>query len=123
MYSSAAPKSTEHRNLVKKGRNVVHKTQGELQSESNSEHNVIGLVTCYAALELILENGKTRQCQLCDVLYVPQLSYNLLSVSKATEAGKRVEFHPLDCQIVNQEGKIVAVGVRKGNLYYNYLSC
>ena len=66
-------------------------------------------------------NGKTRQCQLYNVLYVPKLSYNLLSVSKATEAGKRVEFHSTDCQIVDQEGKTVAIGVRKGNLYY--LSC
>ena len=56
-----------------------------------------------------------------DVLHVPKLSYNLLSASKATEAGKRVEFHSTDSQIVDQEGKVDAVGIRKGNHYY--LSC
>ena len=73
------------------------------------------------AIELLLGNGKTRQCHLCNVLCVPKLSYNLLSVSKATEAGKRVEFNSTDCQIVDKEGKVVAVGIRKGSLYY--LSC
>ena len=68
-----------------------------------------------------MEKGKTRQCYLSDVLYVPKLSYNLLSVSKATELGKRVEFHSIDCQIVDQEGKVVPVGIKKANLYY--LSC
>ena len=68
-----------------------------------------------------MEKGKTRQCHLSDVLYVPKLSYNLLSVSKATELGKRVEFHFIDCQIVDQEGKVVPVGIKKANLYY--LSC
>lgn len=43
------------------------------------------------ALELVLGNAV-----LC-CMYVPKLSYNLLSVSKATEAGKIVEFHSTDC--------------------------
>ena len=49
---------------------------------------------------------------------MPKLSYDLLSVSKAIEAGKRVEFHSTDCHIVDQEGNVFAVGIRKGNLYY-----
>lgn len=84
-------------------------------------HSLSATGTGNVVIELLLGNNKTRQCHLSDVLYVPELSYNLLSVSKATEAGKRVEFHSTDCQIVDQEGKVVAVGLRKGNLYY--LSC
>ena len=72
-------------------------------------------------LELIFENGKTKRCQLHNVLYVPKLAYNLLSVSKVTELGKRVEFYSNDCQILDRDDKVVAVGVRRGNLYY--LSC
>lgn len=41
MYSSAAPKSFEHRNPVNKGRNVTYLTQDELESESDSEHNTV----------------------------------------------------------------------------------
>ena len=45
----------------------------------------------------------------------------MLSVLKATESEKRIKFHSTDCQIVDKEGKVVAVGIRKGSLYY--LSC
>ena len=72
-------------------------------------------------LELVLGNGKTKRCRLHNVLYVPKLAYNLLSVLKVTEVGKRVEFYSNDCQILDQDDKVVAVGVRRGNLYY--LSC
>ena len=72
-------------------------------------------------LELVLGNGKTNHCRLHNVLYVPKLVYNLLSVSKVTEAGKRVKFYSNDCQILDRDDKVVAVGVRKVNFYY--LSC
>jgi len=40
---------------------------------------------------LILESGSMRRkCKFHDVLYVPELTYNLLSVSKAVE--KRIRF-------------------------------
>ena len=35
--------------------------------------------------------------------------------------GKRVKFHSNHCQIVDQEDEVVAVGVKRGDLYY--LSC
>ena len=72
-------------------------------------------------LELVLRNGKTKCCRLHNVLYVPKLAYNLLSVSKVTKVGKRVKFYSNDCQILDRDDKVVAVGVRRGNLYY--LSC
>ena len=45
-------------------------------------------------LELVLGNAKTKRCRLHNVLYVPKLVYNLLSVSKVTKAGK---FYFNDC--------------------------
>ena len=50
-------------------------------------------------LRLVLPDGVTRGCQLHDVLYVPDLSYNLLSVSKMAEAGKRVNFYNTRCLV------------------------
>ena len=38
-------------------------------------------------LMISLPDGKTKECKLNDVLFVPNLSYNLLSVSKAAEKG------------------------------------
>ena len=35
--------------------------------------------------------------------------------------GKRVKFHSNHCQVVDQEDEVVAVGVKRGDLYY--LSC
>ena len=74
-------------------------------------------------LELVLSGkcGESRHCKLHDVLYVLKLSYNLLSVAKATKVGKRVKFHSNHCQIVDQEDEVVAVGVKRRDLFY--LSC
>ena len=83
--------------------------------------SAIGTDDIDVILELVLGNGESRHCKLHDVLYVPKLAYNLLSVAKATKMGKRVNFHSNHCQIVDQEDEIVAVGVKRGDLYY--LSC
>ena len=49
-------------------------------------------------LEMASTSGKMSRCKLHEVLYVPDLSYNLFSVSKAVEAGKVVEFSETSCQ-------------------------
>lgn len=72
-------------------------------------------------VKLLLSSGKTKRCRLQNVLYVPDLSYNLLSVSKVSETGKRVKFYSNNCHILDEDDKVVATGVKRGNLYY--LSC
>ena len=47
MYPSPAPRPSEHRNPVRKGKKVVHLTRDKLESDSDSQQNVIGLVTCH----------------------------------------------------------------------------
>ena len=84
-------------------------------------HALSAIGTGNVYLELVLKNGKTGGCKLHNVLYVPELTFNLLSVSKAAEAGKRILFHSTDCQIVDWKDMVVALGDKKGNLYY--LSC
>ena len=44
------------------------------------------------SLKLKLPNNKIKTCVLEDVLFVPELAYNLLSVSQATEGGKKLFF-------------------------------
>ena len=44
------------------------------------------------SLKMKLPDGSVRRCKLLDVLYVPDLAYNLLSVSKAAESGKMTKF-------------------------------
>jgi len=63
-----------------------------------------------------LSGGKVKRCMLQDVLHVPDLSYNLVSVSKASEMGKVTEFDESGCRIRNSGGEVVAVATRCGNL-------
>ena len=72
-------------------------------------------------LETKLPSGRTKKCKLQDVLYVPKLSYNLLSVSKITDAGKSTRFGEANCQILDEQRKLIAVANRVGDLYY--LNC
>ena len=65
-----------------------------------------------------LPGGKVKRCMLQDVLHVPDLSYNLVSVSKASEMGKVTEFNQSDCRIRNSGGEVVAMATRCGSLYF-----
>lgn len=60
--------------------------------------------------------GKTKRLKLQNTLFVPGLSYNLLSVSKASEAGMATEFSKSGCRIVNGDGKVRACATRHGSL-------
>ena len=70
------------------------------------------------SLDMRLPDGKTKRCVLRDVLYVPKLSYNLLSVTKASESGKVIKFDDTSCQILNKRDRLIAVATKMGNLYY-----
>ena len=52
------------------------------------------------------------------MLYVPNLSYNLISVSKATEDGKTITFSEARSQILDANQKLIAIATRIGTLYY-----
>ena len=65
-----------------------------------------------------LPNGKTWRCKLRNVLFVLKLAYNLLSVSKAAEAGRTTQFDKNGCQTFSSDMNVMAVAKRVGNLYY-----
>ena len=44
-----------------------------------------------------ISNNEVQRCQLFDILFVPQLSYNLQSFSKATQLGKTFELAQSSC--------------------------
>ena len=67
-------------------------------------------------LKMKLPQGKSMKCKLHNVLYVPMLSYNLLSVSKVTEFGKTISFSDDSSQITSVNQKLVATATRVGNL-------
>ena len=70
------------------------------------------------SVRMKLNNDKCRVLTLKNVLHVPKLAYNLLSVSTATKAGKKTIFSENTCEIIDAKGKLVATGKRNGKLYY-----
>ena len=63
-------------------------------------------------VDMVLTDGTKRGCMLRKVMYVPELAYNLVSVSKATDAGKTVHFDDATCEFRNESDEVFAVGAR-----------
>ena len=72
-------------------------------------------------LKLKQSDGSYRSGTLHDVLYVPELSYNLLSIAKATSLGKIIRFDESTCKILNKAEEVIGVATKYGSL--DYLSC
>ena len=81
-------------------------------------HTLEAVGTGAVEVKLELPGGGSRIGRLNEVLYVPTLAYNLLSVSKAIEAGKTVTFGKTQGEVIDGEGEVVAVASKAGNLYY-----
>ena len=80
-------------------------------------HTLDGTAIGTVSIETLLPDRSTHRCKLENVLYVPKLSYNLLSVSKAAEAGNITKFTKSGCDILNK-GRVIAFATRAGNLYH-----
>ena len=73
-------------------------------------------------INIEINKEKTPQtCKLSDLLYAPELSYNLFSVSKVFKTGKTVKFSSVSCEITDKEQNIVVTATIFGSLYY--LNC
>ena len=68
-----------------------------------------------------MSDEKQQRCRLFGTLYVPKLSYNLLSVSKTTRSGKSFTFTESCCHLQDEKRNVVATGSKVGNMYY--LNC
>ena len=67
---------------------------------------------------LILKSGPLmRRCKLYNVLYVPELAHNLLSVSKAVEKGISFTLNDHGCIIKDANRRLITVATKVGNLY------
>ena len=84
----------------------------------NGHHlNAVGRGTVYVDLS----SGDNQKCKLSNVLYVPDLSYNLLSVPQAMAKVDRTVFTSTKCEFLGADGTVVATGRRDGGLFY--LNC
>ena len=69
-------------------------------------------------LTVNLPQGKVETRTLHDVLLVPNLAYNLLSITSASKRGKVTTFTDMRCEIRDFKSKLIASGHREGSLYY-----
>ena len=85
---------------------------------SVGDGRVLKVVGCgKVRLLMRLPGDKVKRCVLHDVLHVPDLSCNLVSVSKVSEKGKVTEFNESGCRLKKSDGTGVALVMRHGRLY------
>jgi transposase InsO family protein len=66
----------------------------------------------------IVVAGRSTHNILKDVLFVPDIAANLLSVAKMTEAGLQLSFHGQQCVIRSKQGTVIARAVKQDNRLY-----
>ena len=92
------------------------------QDVTLGDNHVIKSAGCGTVkIQLAQKNGSYLDCTLYDVLYVPELSFNLLSISRITDRGKTVTFDEFTSDIICEDGEIIGSAIKNGCLYY--LSC
>ena len=67
-------------------------------------------------LNVRVSDEKQQRCRLFETLYIPKLSYNLLSVSKATRSGKSFTFTESCCHLLGEKRNVVATSSKVGNV-------
>ena len=85
-------------------------------------HPLKGVGKGSVKMTVTIPSGATSKIKLRNVLFVPELSYNLFSVSSAVKSGKLVMFNEDECQIMDEASKIIMTANKKGNLFYLNLS-
>ena len=69
-------------------------------------------------LEVEGPNGEIKICKLKNVLFVPDLCFNLMSVGKASEANITVTFSDDECKFISEKSGIIATGRKLNGLYH-----
>ena len=95
-------------------RNVQEVTLGD-------GRNLRALGSGTVELELVLPNGEPQRKLLHDVLYVPGLSYNLLSVTKMTDKGRKIKFRGSSCEVVDGKNRVIALAIKRGAGLYHLM--
>lgn len=82
----------------------------EITVANNQKISVHGIGTCVI-------NVNNTDVTINDVLYVPDLSANLISVGQTIKHGNSVVFDAKGCKIVNEMGSVIATASLTDNIY------
>ena len=69
-------------------------------------------------MNLNLPDGEQTLCLLQEVLYVPELAFNLISLSKITQSGLTVVFSNEECRIENRSGDLKGIAKMRSHFHY-----
>lgn len=100
--------------------NISASKISEITTANNSRMNVVGV----GDIEVSLMNDFGAQSiSVKDVLYIPDLTANLLSVSCIVKNGNKVEFVLDGCRIYGRDGVLLASASLENNLYRLNATC
>ncbi|KAF2347481.1 Zinc finger CCHC-type [Trinorchestia longiramus] len=68
-------------------------------------------------LKITLPNMQVKNCVVKNVLFVPELACNLISVAQNAECGKETHFNRSTCEIVDENNELIVAGHKVGRLY------
>ena len=111
MDSGATKHMTSHRTAFDTYE-VISPRNVRLSDGSAAE--AIGMGSIVVGVEM---RGKATTIRITDVLHVPKLQANLLSVSKLLSKDLKVRFDVNECIVRGANGEVVAIARREGNLY------
>lgn len=93
-------------------------TAPPVQSIRIANNNLLKVECCgNISIKVITNDGSMETIQVRNVLYVPELKTNLLSISKIIESGCKILFNEHGCEIYNQSNKLVAKAYLMNNTY------
>lgn len=91
---------------IKKDRNITTACNSDLQTEAVGNINLTVSV-----------DGISSQVEARDVLYVPNITTNLLSVGKMVSKGNTVTFSSNGCRITSADGELLATATEVEGIY------
>lgn len=109
--SAATSHTTGNKNLFV---TLNYGNHGSVKVANDCYEKVLGKGTI--PVKFVNELGKESTATLCDVLYTPAITDNLLSVKKLTSNGFKVIFEENSCKIIRGERQI-GIGDCCGDLY------
>ncbi|KAF2345651.1 Integrase catalytic core [Trinorchestia longiramus] len=68
-------------------------------------------------LKITLPNMQVKNCVVKNVLFVPELACNLISVAQNAESGKETHFNKSTCEIVDENNELIVARHKVGRLY------
>ncbi|XP_055590794.1 uncharacterized protein LOC129742874 [Uranotaenia lowii] len=89
-----------------------------MSGSNNVANNSVVPVVAKGSVKLDADcDGKKCELSISNVLCVPELAINLMSVSKICSNGYQVVFNKESCKVLSPEKEIVAIGKKTGGLY------